>query len=234
LVRKIPRLIALDMDGTLLDGRVIYNIGQRFGFESEIEKISKSSRVPYIRSQRIAKLLRGLAVSEFTGVVRAIPLMKGAVQAVKQLKDKNYKVGIISDSYTLATEIVTRRLEMDFHVANILEVKNGVFTGLLEMPLGWEKIECPCKQSVCKRYHLFRLAKRYSVNLSSTAAVGDSKADLCMIESAGIGILFNPAEDNVPQNVKHIVRGNDLRLVLSCLTTVRAGVTKLSDPGNNK
>jgi hypothetical protein len=55
-----------------------------------------------------------------------------------------------------------------------------------------------------------------------------------MIESAGIGILFNPAEDNVPQNVKHIVRGNDLRLVLSCLTTVRAGVTKLSDPGNNK
>ena len=213
--KAISRLIAFDMDGTLLDGRVIYNVGHRFGFKSEIEKISKSSRVPYVRSQRIAKLLRGLAVSEFTGIVRAIPLMNGAAQAVKQLKDKNCRVGIISDSYTLATEIVARRLEMDFHVANKLEVKNGVFTGFLKMPLGWERIGCRCKQSVCKRYHLIRLAKRYGVHLSNTVAVGDSSADLCMIESAGIGILFNPVEDNAPQNVNYIVRGKDLRLVLS-------------------
>ena len=203
------------MDGTLLDGRVIYKIGQRFGFKSEIEKISKASRVPYLRSQEIAKLLKGLAVSEFTGIVRAIPLMNGAAQTVKQLKDKNYRVGIISDSYTLATEITARRLEMDFHAANRLEVKNGVFTGRLKMPLGWERIGCSCKQSVCKRYHLIRLAKKFDVELSNTVAVGDSNADLCMIETAGIGMLFNPVQDNAPQNVKHTVRGKDLQLVLS-------------------
>jgi phosphoserine phosphatase SerB len=205
------------MDGTLLDGRVIYIAGQKFGFRSEVEKITKSSVVPYVRSQRIAKLLRGLTVSEFTEIVRAIPLMKGATQAVKQLKDKNCKVGIISDSYTLATEIVARRLEMDFHVANRLEVKNGVFTGLLKMPLGWERIGCSCKQSVCKRYHLIRLAKKYSVDLSNTVAVGDSSADLCMLESAGIGILFNPVEDNVLKNVNFTVRSKDLQLILNYL-----------------
>jgi phosphoserine phosphatase len=96
-----------------------------------------------------------------------------------------------------------------------LEAKNGVFTGHLKMPLGWERIGCSCKQSVCKRYHLIRLAKRYDVSLSNTVAVGDSNADLCMIESAGIGILFNPVEDNAPQNVKYTVRGKDLRMVLS-------------------
>lgn len=205
------------MDGTLLDGRVIYNVGHRFGFRSEIEKISKSSRIPYVRSRRIAKLLRGLTVSEFTGIVRAIPLMKGATQTVKQLKDKNCKVGIISDSYTIATEIVARRLEMDFHVANRLEAKNGVFTGLLKMPLGWERIGCRCKQSVCKRYHLIRLAKKYSVGQSNTVAVGDSSADLCMLESAGIGILFNPVEDNVLKNVNYTVRSKDLQLILNYL-----------------
>jgi phosphoserine phosphatase SerB len=205
------------MDGTLLDGRVIYIVGQKFGFRSEVEKISKSSRVPYVRSRRIAKLLRGLTVSEFTGIVRVIPLMKGATQTVKQLKDKNYKVGIISDSYTLATEIVARRLEMDFHVANKLEVKNGVFTGFLKMPLGWERIRCRCKQSVCKRYHLIRLAKKYNVGLSNTVAVGDSSADLCMLESAGIGILFNPVEDNVLKNVNYTVHSKDLQLILNYL-----------------
>jgi phosphoserine phosphatase len=213
--KTIQRLVAFDMDGTLLDGRVIYNVGQKFGFKSEIEKISRLTKTPCVRSQKIAKLLKGLSVSEFTGIVRAIPLMNGAAQTVKQLKDENCRVGVISDSYTLATEITAHRLEMDFHVANILEVMNGVFTGHLKMPLGWEKIGCSCQQSVCKRYHLIRLAKKYDVALSNTVAVGDSSADLCMIESAGIGILFNPIEDNASQNVKHIVRGKDLRLVLS-------------------
>ncbi len=215
-MKAIPGLVAFDMDGTLLDGRVIYAIGQRFGFRSEIEKITKSSRVPYVRSQRIAKRLRGFAVSEFSEIVNAIPLMMGAMQTVKQLKDKDYKVGIISDSYTIATEIVAYRLEMDFHVANMLEVKNGVFTGLLKMPLGRESIGCSCRQSVCKRYHLICLAKKYSVDLSNTVAVGDSSADLCMIDSAGIGILFNPADDNLLRNVNYTVR-KDLRLILNHL-----------------
>ena len=205
------------MDCTLLDGRVIYAVGERFGFRSEIENITKSSRVPYVRSQRIAKLLKGLAVSEFTETVNEIPLMMGAMQTVKQLKDKNYKVGIISDSYTIATEIVAYRLKMDFHVANMLEIKSGVFTGLLKMPLGWESIGCSCRQSVCKRYHLIRLAKRHGVDLSNTVAVGDSSADLCMIDRAGIGILFNSTEGDLSQNVKYVVRSKDLRLILNCL-----------------
>ena len=213
--KAIQRLVAFDMDGTLLDGRVIYEVGQRFGFKSEIERISRLARIPGVRSQKIAKLLKGLTVSEFTGIVGAIPLMNGAAQTVKQLKDENCLVGIISDSYTLATEITARRLEMDFHVANKLEVKNGVFTGNLKMPLGWERIGCSCQQSVCKRYHLIHLAKRYDVGLSNTVAVGDSNADLCMIESAGIGILFNPLDDNAPQNAKYAVRDKDLRQVLS-------------------
>lgn len=209
------------MDGTLLDGRVIYALGYKFGFTSEIEKISEPSSIPYVRSRRIAKLLGGLTVSEFIETVRAIPLMKNVAETMKQLKDKNYKVGIISDSYTLATEIIARRLKMDFHVANKLEVKNDVITGFLKMPLGWERIGCNCKQSVCKRYHLIRLAKKYNVNLFNTVAVGDSSADFCMLESAGIEILFNPTEDNIMKNVDYTVRIKDLQLILDYLNRKR-------------
>ena len=205
------------MDGTLLDGRVIYVVGQKFGFKSEIEEIATSFKVPYERSQRVAKLLKGLTVSEFTGVVKAIPLMKGAVEAVKQLKNRDYKVGIISDSYTLATEIVARKLEMDFHVANRLEVKNGVFTGRLKMPLGWKKIGCDCRQSVCKRYHLVSKAKKYRVDMVNTVAVGDSSSDRCMLETAGVGILFNPTEDISVKKIDYTVQRKDLRLVLKLL-----------------
>ena len=205
------------MDGTLLDGRVIYAVGQEFGFKSEVEEITKSADVPYERSQRVAKLLKGLRVSEFTSVVKAIPLMKNAVEAVTQLKNENFKIGIISDSYTLATEIIARKIEMDFHVANRLEVKNDVFTGCLKMPLGWEKIGCDCRQSVCKRYHLISQAKKYSVDLSNTVGVGDSSSDRCMLENAGVGILFNPIEGTIMKRIDCIVRSKDLNLVLNCL-----------------
>src|SRR4030042_561382 len=205
------------MDGTLLDGRVIYMVSQKFGFISEVGKITASFKVPYERSKRIANLLKGLTVSEFTEVVEAIPLMKGAVETIERLKNSNCKIGIISDSYTRATEILARKLKMDFHVANTLEVKNDVFTGYLKMPLGWEKIGCNCRQSVCKRYHLTSKAKKYRVDMSNTVAVGDSSADRCMLENAGVGILFNPLEGYMMKNVDCTVRSKDLNLVLNCL-----------------
>lgn len=126
-------------------------------------------------------------------------------------------MGIISDSYTLATEILARRLDMDFHVANRLEVRSGIMTGVLKMPMGWQKIGCSCKQSVCKYYHLIRMADKYGVRLSNTIAVGDSKLDLCMIRNAGLGIWFNPMETKLPRREEHILRVKDLRTILRYL-----------------
>ncbi|MEM1515402.1 MAG: HAD-IB family phosphatase [Candidatus Bathyarchaeia archaeon] len=213
-------LIAFDMDGTLLDGKVIYNVGSKIGLLHKIEKIVKSPIVPYEKSLRIARLLKGLSAHKIIEIVEAIPTMEGAVETVKRLKDRNFRVGIISDSYTLATEVVARKLRMDFHIAHIantLEIKDGVITGFLEMPMGWEKIGCYCKQSVCKRYHLIRLAKKYNVDLSNTVAIGDSAGDLCMLERAGIGILFNPQERYILRNADHVVFNKDLRLILNYL-----------------
>ena len=208
------KIVAFDMDGTIIDGRVIDAIGEKFGFTSEIRKITKSSRLPYLRLKRIARLLRGIPSSEVSAAVEKIPLTDGSTQTMRKLKEMKFKVGIISDSYTLATEIVGRKLDMDFTVANRLEVKNGVITGVLRMPMGWEKVGCSCKQSVCKRYALAQVAQIYHVNLSQSVAVGDSSSDLCMIRNAGLGIWFSPSESAPVGKGDCTIRSRDMRLIL--------------------
>ncbi len=205
------------MDGTLLDGRVIYAVAERFGFKSEVDEILATTKIPYIRSKRIAKLLKYLTVSDVAEVIRSVPLTKGAVQVMKHLKTGEYKVGVISDSYSLATEILSDRLGLDFHIANRLVVKNSVVTGVLKMPMGWERIKCSCMQSVCKRYSLIKTVRRYGVDMSNTVAVGDSGSDRCMIGVAGVGIWFNPVDNDLPQKNESVIRTKDLRLILKCL-----------------
>jgi phosphoserine phosphatase len=213
----IPRLVAFDMDGTLLAGRVIYALAQRLGFASDLERISRPGGPKYARSKDVAKLLKGLSVSEFTEVVEGMRLTEGAVEAIDALKGRKYIVGIISDSYTLATGIVARKLKMDFHVANTLVTRDDTITGELDMPMGWEKIGCSCGQSVCKHYQLIKAAERYKVEMRDTVAVGDSAADSCMIESAGVGIWFNAAAEDPPRKRGVVVKGRDLRLVSAYL-----------------
>jgi HAD superfamily phosphoserine phosphatase-like hydrolase len=216
--RTTPRLIAFDMDGTLLADRVIYTLARRLGLSSELAKISRARSPKYVRSKDVAKLLDGLRVGEFTEVVEGMQLMEGAVEAIETLRDRRYIIGIISDSYVLATGIVARKLKMDFHFANTLAVSDNVITGELSMPMGWEKIGCPCGQSVCKRYHLIKAAERYGVEMRDTVAVGDSEADSCMIGSAGVGIWFNAAVDEPTREGMLVVKGRDLRLVSAHLT----------------
>jgi phosphoserine phosphatase len=130
------------------------------------------------------------------------------------LRDRNYKIGIISDSYTIAASIVAGRLRLDFLAANELEIANGRITGKVEMPLGWDRIGCFCKLSVCKRYHLEKFARQFNVSVENTLAVGDTKSDICMIKRAGVGVAFMPKDEDIVKSSDKIVKQSDLLKIL--------------------
>jgi phosphoserine phosphatase len=63
------------------------------------------------------------------------------------------------------------------------------------MPLGWDRIGCYCKISVCKQYHLEKSADKFCVPIENTLAVGDTKSDICMIQRTGVGVAFMPKDE---------------------------------------
>jgi phosphoserine phosphatase len=131
------------------------------------------------------------------------------------LKDRGYKIGIISDSYTIAASIVADRLKLDFVMANKLQISNGKITGRVDMPLGWDRIGCYCKISVCKRYHLEKSAHQFGVPIENTLAVGDTKSDICMIQRARVGVAFVPKDEEIKKASDKVVSEPDLLKVMN-------------------
>jgi phosphoserine phosphatase len=208
------KLAAFDMDGTLIQGRLVFALADRFGLASKVRAIQSSGKLGHEQTKAIAALFAGLTRKDLQAAIESIPLTRNCEQAIAVLRGRDYKIGIISDSYTAAAGVVAERLQLDFVAANELEFEGGRITGKVEMPLGWERIGCFCKISVCKRYHLEKFARQFKIPIEDTLAVGDTRSDICMVRRAGVGIAFMPKDEEIASTTDKIVQDSDLGKVL--------------------
>jgi len=182
------------MDGTLVDGRLVFAVADRLGLSDKVRQIQENpTLLGYQQSESIARLFKGLSVNDITEGIESLPLMRNCEKVVEDLKEQGHILGIISDSYDIAVNYVAKKLNFDFSECNCLELDtSGKLTGNIKMPLGWQKNGCYCKISVCKRYCLRRNTRKFHISPSRTVAIGDTKSDLCMVEEAAVGIAFMP------------------------------------------
>jgi len=214
-MNAITGLAALDMDGTLIQGRLVFALAGAFGLTERVKSIQSGSLPPHEQTRSIAALFAGLSEKDIEQAIQSIPLSENCEQMIARLRERNYKIGIISDSYTAAAGLVADRLGLDFVAANELEIIGGEVTGKVRMPLGWDRIGCFCKISVCKRFHLEKFARKFEVPMERTLTVGDTKSDICMIKSAAIGVAFMPKDEQVANATDKVVHEPDLLKVLA-------------------
>jgi phosphoserine phosphatase len=214
------KLAAFDMDGTLLDGRLVFALSKSLGLDGKVKTIQSDDKLAaHEKTAMIADLFAGVVRRDIESAVESIPLARNTEQAITALKSREYKIGIVSDSYTAAAGVVASRLGLDFVSANDLVFENNVATGEVNMPMGWEKIGCFCHLSVCKRYHLEKHADMFGVQLVDTLAVGDTAADICMIKRAGFGVAYMPKDDDVKNASENVVNTPDMMQVVRLLDT---------------
>ena len=209
-------LAAFDMDGTLIEGRLVFALADRFNLSDKVRSIQSNRLMAgHEQTKAIAALFAGLSTKDLESAITSIPLTKNCERTIAALKDRGYKIGIISDSYTIAAGFIADRLNLDFVMANELQIFKGKITGKVDMPLGWDRIGCYCKISVCKRYHLEKSADQFCVPIESTLAVGDTRSDICMIQRAGVGVAFMPKDEEIKKASDKIVNEPDLLKVLN-------------------
>ncbi len=183
----------LSMDGVLLEGRFVVELAERIEAQSELARfLDNQVLADAERTHAIASLFTGVRLEVFEETARSMPLMDGAIDTVVTLRRAGYTVGIVTDSFNAAAEIVRRRVFADFSVAHLMRFRNGVSTGEVTLapamidPDGCPRHHC-CKSNVIRRFRDDGgLMPRHSL------AVGSGDNDICMLEQAGISIAFRP------------------------------------------
>jgi phosphoserine phosphatase len=183
--RRSRRLVAFDMDSTLIRTEVIDELAALAGVGHQVRAITESAmrgELDFQASfrQRVA-LLKGLPESALQQVVASVPLMDGAERLVSTLKRLGYKTAILSGGFTFMGQELQRRLGIDYLHANVLDIRDGVVTG---------EVHSEIVDGARKAHYLSEIARAEGLSMEQVIAVGDGANDLPMLRLAGLGIAF--------------------------------------------
>lgn len=185
------KMVVFDMDNTLLQGRFIDTCAKKYNFRQALALLRDVDKNSISLTKRIASFLEGKAVQELTRIADDIPLTKDIQDVTRELKSRDYIIGIITDSYQVIADHIARKIGADFCLCYNLEHIDGVATGHVTIPSGFYYSEnSSCDHPVCKTNVLREACRKYDVSIQNAIVIGGSDNDLCMIRHAGLGVAF--------------------------------------------
>jgi len=222
-LRRVKRLVVMDMDSTLIQQEVIDEIARHHGVYDKVAEMTEYAMqggMDFDESLRVrCKELAGCPAEVLDEVYKNIKLTPGAVPFVSELQKQGYKIGVLSGGFNAITQRVAADLGLDFAFANDLEVVNGKLTG---------EVVGPIVNRERKRDLMLSICQSLRISTEQAIAVGDGANDLEMLKAAGLGIAFN-AKPKVQEMSKYTINTNRLDSILYLLG-VRASDMKDTAP----
>jgi phosphoserine phosphatase len=190
------KLIAFDMDSTLINIECVDEIADAAGRKTEVAAITEAAMRGEITDykdslrQRVT-LLKGVTVAHMEEVyTRRLQLNPGAEVLVKACKQAGLKVLLVSGGFTFFTDRIKERLGIDFARSNVLEVESGANCGqltgrMVDQPWG----------DICdgaeKRRTLLEVSTLMGIAPEQCIAMGDGANDLPMMGVAGLSVAYH-------------------------------------------
>jgi phosphoserine phosphatase len=199
MFRRNRRLVAFDMDSTLIEAEVIDELARHAGVGAEVAAITESAmrgELDFAQSfRRRVALLEGLDEGVLEEVAAGLRLTEGAEKLLAVLRQLGLRTAIISGGFGYFARKVQQRLGIDVVFANELDIEDGKVTG---------RVREPIVDGARKALLLREIAAREGISLEQVIAVGDGANDLPMLSIAGLGIAFR-AKPLVKASAKHAI-----------------------------
>lgn len=202
------KLAVFDFDSTLMDGETIEFLARELNIEKQVKAITDMAmqgELDFFESlTKRVSLLKDLPVNLVNEVCKSLPLMNGAEETIKILKEKGFKIVCFSGGFKNATTYFAKKLNLDAEFSNILHSKNGLLTG----QVGGEMMFNNSKGEMLRT-----LQKLLNITKQNTLVVGDGANDLSMFKNADKKVSFC-GKPILEKEANIVIKKKDLKEVL--------------------
>jgi len=180
------RLVAMDMDSTVITIECIDEIADMQGLKPQVAEITEAAMRGEIEfreslTRRVA-LLKGLDASALQRVYdERLKLSPGAERMLDAVKAAGLKTLLVSGGFTFFTDRMKERLGLDVTHSNVLEIADGKLTGRV---VG-EIVDADEKKRTVER-----VCRELGCSTQQAIVMGDGANDLKMMGISGMSVAF--------------------------------------------
>jgi phosphoserine phosphatase len=180
------RLVAMDMDSTLITIECIDEIADMQGLKPQVSAITEAAmrgELDFAESlKRRVSLLEGLPVEALQRVYEErLRISPGGEAMLEAVQAAGLKTLLVSGGFTFFTERLQTRLGLDTVHANVLEAEGGVLTGRVVGGIVDAEEKMRTVQRVCLEL---------GIEPRQAIVMGDGANDLKMMGIAGLSVAF--------------------------------------------
>lgn len=205
------KVLAMDMDSTLINIECIDEIAGVAGVKDKVSEITEAAMRGEIKDfaeslrRRVALLKDVPAEAPEQVYTEKLRLNPGAERLITTAQAAGIKVLLVSGGFTFFTDRLRERLKLDSAHANTLEIDNGVLTG---------RVLGDILDADAKAVYLREFARTHGATKEQVIAMGDGANDLKMLGAAGFPVAYH-AKPLVRQQTRYALNVSGLDGVLN-------------------
>ena len=192
------RLVAMDMDSTLVTVESIDEMGDMLGIRDRVASITAQAmrgEIDYAESlRRRVALLAGLEEAALEQICeQRMHLSPGAEALVRRCRERGVRTLLVSGGFNFFTAWLQQRLGIDAVLSNVLEIERGRLTGRVLGAI----VDGPAKATKLREEML-----RLGLGREQVLAIGDGANDIPMMSEAGTSVAYR-AKPAVREHATH-------------------------------
>ena len=201
-------LAIFDVEGVLYDGEYLPILAEKLNKEKEIWDITKKGIQGLINWEdglnKRVDALKGLSIDVCQEVADELPIMHGAKEACKSLKNAGWKIMAVSGGFTIMTDRLKQELGLDYVFSNELIFKDGVLDDV--------KINVDSDKAKSAKIKI----EEWEQNKEEIVVIVDGANDIKLFDICGLGIAFR-AQDIVKELATETLEEKDLSKIISII-----------------
>ena len=180
------KLVAMDMDSTLITIECIDEIADMQGLKPQVAAITEAAmrgELEFAESltRRVA-LLAGLDAAALERVYdQRLAISMGGEAMLAAVRAAGLRTLLVSGGFTFFTERLKARLRLDYTHANVLEIVDGKLTG---------RVLGGIVDAEEKKRTVERVCGDLGIDTAQAIVMGDGANDLAMMSIAGLSVAF--------------------------------------------